>query len=174
MFTIIELIRSILPWLTLGIIVFFLSRKYFENEQQKRLAMLAVEKSKTVLGVRLQAYERVILLLERISLNNLLLRIGGTSSNAGQMHSALLQTIREEYNHNLSQQTYISAPAWEAVKVAVEDQVRLINIGAGNVESDAPAFELANAILEQARESSKNYLHTAIDLLKSEVNSLYN
>lgn len=105
--------------------------------------------TETVVPIRLQAYERMVLFLERISPNHLLLRIGGQADTALDLQQLLLREIRDEYNHNLSQQVYMSQPVWEQIQSAMNDVATLINQASGDVRPDAPALDLSKRIFER-------------------------
>ncbi len=82
---------------------------------------------KTITPIKLQAYERIVLFLERISTESLIMRTVKPGMTAQQLHSALIANIRSEYEHNLSQQIYMSNEAWEMVKNAKGTVIRIIN-----------------------------------------------
>ncbi len=86
-----------------------------------------MQNSRTVTPIKLQAYERIVLFLERISLESLLLRVSSPDMSASQLHTALLNAIRNEFEHNLSQQIYMSPQAWEVVSNASSNMIKIIN-----------------------------------------------
>jgi hypothetical protein len=138
-------------------------------QTQERKMELAVKNQAEVLPVRLQAYERMILFLERISPAQIVLRLNQDGMNVAVLHYLMLQDIRNEYGHNVSQQMYMSNEAWESIKRAMEETVVLINQSAIGLDEEAPATELAMRILVNVREFDINTSGGAIEFLKNEV-----
>lgn len=125
------------------------------------------------LPLRLQAYERMCLFLERITPGNLILRLVASAGSAQELQTLLLFEIREEYNHNLSQQIYMSNDAWEQVANAMNEVVSIINQSSGVVAPDAPATDLAKTILSQVIEKEIQPSTHALKFLKKEVQTLF-
>lgn len=150
---------------------YFLLREFFQNELKKRHLTMLEEQRKVSLPVRLQAYERIILFLERISPANLVIRTHKTGLSATQFHQILIHTIREEYDHNLSQQLYVSNKAWEMVKKAKEEMIRQINTSAGQLEEDSNSADLSKKVLDMSvdRLATKK----ALDFLKTEARKIF-
>ena len=145
-----DLLKIILPALIVAGAIYFLFQQFLEREQQRRVVEMRLEASKTTLPLRLQALERVTLLLERIAPNNLLVRVSSAGLSAADYHRMLLLEIRAEVEHNLSQQLYMQPDTWAAVKQAQETVVNLISTqfrGLPNPQ-EARGPELARRILE--------------------------
>jgi len=123
--------------------------------------------------VRLQAYERSILLLERISPESMVMRISRNEYNARQFQQDLLGNITSEYEHNIAQQTYLSTEAWEKIKAAKNQIINLINETAKEVKPDAAGTTLGKLILERLTELNTPPSQAAIDFLKQEVKMLF-
>ena len=98
------IILAVVPSLIVAATAFFLAKYFVENEQKKRLLELKFQSKDLVTPIRLQAYERMAMFLERIDPNQLLFRVSNPELTAYQMQTILLATIRSEYEHNLSQQ----------------------------------------------------------------------
>ena len=129
-------------------------------------------KSKTqnmVTPIRLQAYERIVLFLERISLENIVMRSYQGGKTAKMLQSSLLKSIREEYEHNLSQQVYVSNKTWAMVKAAKEETIKNINYAAEQVGEDASAMDLSKLILELSAKVEKLPTDVAIEAVKREI-----
>ena len=125
------------------------------------------------LPLRLQAYERMCLFLERITPNNLLLRVVASAGNALELQQILLYEIREEYNHNLAQQIYISIDAWTQVSNAMNEIVSVINQAAVEVDAEAPAAELAKKIFAQVIQQEIQPTTHALKFVKEEIQKLF-
>ncbi|GAB3561209.1 hypothetical protein GCM10027578_01440 [Spirosoma luteolum] len=126
-----------------------------------------------VVPVRLQAYERMVLFLERISPNNLLLRLGNSATSVLELQQRLLQEIRDEYNHNLSQQVYMSQDAWDQIQQAMNDVTTLINQASGDTRPDAPALELSKRIFERIIQKDTQPTAAALKAVKTEIQAMF-
>jgi len=171
-----ELTADILKISIPALIVFFtawvLIRNLIRNDQDKRRQEIILQGARNITPIRLQAYERIVLLLERISMESLLVRTSSPDLTAGQLQSALLTTIRNEYEHNLSQQIYMSPQAWEVVKNARSNAIRIINSEAEKIKNDAPSIELSKRILSTIMELEKEPTRVAIEFVKEEVSRI--
>ncbi len=145
-----DLLKMLLPALLVAGSIFYLIRQHLDKEQQRRLIELRLENAKTTLPLRLQALERVTLLLERITPSNLLVRLSSAGQTAPEYHRLLLQEIRAEYEHNLSQQLYMSPDTWGEVKAAKEHVLTTVTKAyhALPQPQQARATELAKRVLE--------------------------
>jgi hypothetical protein len=93
--------------------------------------------------------------------------------NAGQLQSALLSAIRSEFEHNLSQQIYMSPQAWEVVRNARSSVIRLINSEAEKMKDSDPSIELSRQLLARVMELEKEPTRVAIDFIKAEVARMF-
>ena len=125
------------------------------------------------LPLRLQAYERMCLFLERITPSNLLLRLAPSATNTLELQQILLREIREEYNHNIAQQMYMSNYAWEQINSAMNEIVAVINQSASEVAPEDPATNLAKKIFSHVIEKETQPAVTALNILKEEVKNLF-
>lgn len=130
---------------------------------------LKADSRKITLPLQLQAYERIILLLERISPANLLLRLNGSSFNVVDFKQIIVREIREEFNHNLSQQIYMTDITWANVKTAVESTIALINETASGIDPLANGIELSKNILNNELNSSASPIEIAIESVKADI-----
>jgi hypothetical protein len=135
------------------------------------MELLKASKSITI-PMRLQAYERLILFLERISPDALLLRVKSQSRTNSDLHLALLQQIRSEYEHNISQQLYVSDEIWECVRETKERTVVLINDLSKQTRSDGDANHFAKLILDKLIEAGESPAAPTIRKLKAEARKM--
>jgi hypothetical protein len=163
---IIEVVRYTIPAVIVFLAAYFLLKEFFFQESKKREIDIKLEKIKLSLPIRLQAYERIILFLERISPANLVMRVHKPGLSAADFQKTLVQTIRDEYTHNLSQQLYVSPKVWEMVKSAREEMIRQINTSAAQLTEEATSTDLSNKLLEMSME--KLATKKALDFLKDE------
>jgi len=168
-----EILKYILPSVVVLLAVWYLSKAFLDQELKKMERLQKNDLLKAALPLRMQAYERLVLLLERMQPAGLLIRVNGPGMNAGSFHAALIQAIREEFEHNLSQQLYVSVEVWELVKAAREEAIRLINSAASKIPQDASTTELAQQILIQDMEQSQAVTDKAIAFLKREAHDRF-
>lgn len=164
-----DILKISVPGLLVLITAWIVLRFLFRNDQDKRRQELIMQNSRTVTPIKLQAYERIVLFLERISLESLLVRVSSPSMTAAQLHSALLTTIRSEFEHNLSQQIYMSPQAWEVVRNARSNIIKLINTQFEKSPAPASGMDLSKRLLEAVMEMDVEPTRAAIDYIKGEV-----
>lgn len=151
-----------------------------ETDQQRQLAELQLKKQEVelknkeqILPIRLQAYERMCLFLERISPAQLIPRLNNQELNVGLMQHLLIQEIRNEFAHNLAQQIYISNDAWLMVRKAMEETILLINNSSLELADEAPGYELSKKILENAHQLGINPTEDSLNFIKDEIRDLF-
>ena len=162
-----------LPALITGLIVYFLIKAFLDRDEKIRQTDIVTGNKKQILPIRLQAYERIVLFLERISPENLILRVSKPGMSAFQLQTEMISTIRLEFEHNLSQQLYISSTGWDLVKTAKEDLIKTINTAASQLSQDAGSAQLARKIFELAGSKKNNHINIALEHLKDEVRKLF-
>ena len=133
----------------------------------------SLDSRKITLPLRLQACERIILFLERIAPDSLIMRQTKADLTVSEFQAFLIKTVREEFEYNLSQQLYISSTAWELVRNAKEETIRMINLAAGKVQSEAPSSELAKQIYEDLLVNNEQTVRMAVEEIKREMQRLF-
>ncbi len=170
---ILDFIKILVPASVVLYAVYLVVRSFIVKEIELKKLEIRSRSIETVLPVRLQAYERMTLFLERTSPQNLLVRINQPGLTARDFHKLLLEEIRNEYNHNVSQQVYISEEVWSVVKNAKEDLIIEINEAAQSVPADAPSIELAKRIFEVALSKNVDPMALALSELKKEIQRVF-
>lgn len=165
----IEILKLTLPGLLVLAATIFLVKKYLEQNQRDKIYDLRQAAQKEILPRRLQAHERLVLYLERISPNSLIMRVHKPGMNAKQLQAQLTKTIREEYEHNIAQQVYLSADAWARIKAAKEEMIQLVNISGTKVNEDASGVDLAQKIFDIAAKLGTLPSEKALNHLKKEI-----
>lgn len=165
---IIEISKYLLPLIILLIAVLLILKHFAKNELTKQKFATIQGNNKLITPIRLQAYERIILLLERIKPDAMALRLQKQNLSANQMQILLLGTVRKEFNHNLSQQLYISHGAWEVVVNAKEQITRLINLTGTKMNKDASSSDFVRALIETYNDFEKKPIEHAIYAIKKE------
>ena len=133
-----------------GWIFYLLARRYFDNQQKTQMLQMRIDEHreavKLVTPIRLQAYERMALYLERINPESLVLRCYQPGMETKQLQGVMTKAIRDEWEHNLSQQVYISSEAWQRIRDAKEEVIGIINSAAISIPADADPTRLAGSI----------------------------
>lgn len=167
---ILNFLYAILPAIVVGLVSFYFFNTYSKNEENRRRFLMLREKQKTALPIRLQAYERMALLLERISPGKILFRVQPTSNDAEMYASLLIANIEQEFEHNLAQQIYVSNECWDYIKTAKNATISLIRKAAGKEEVNN-TDELREVILKSLMDKQPP-TDAALSFIKKEVRSL--
>ena len=166
-----EIAAYTLPALITGGVAFVMMQKFYNSEESKRKFELLRENQKQALPIRLQAYERVVLLLERINPTQLLLRVAPTSKSKEDYATLLTHNIQTEYEHNLTQQIYLTAETWNMILKAKNSTVQMIRKNAIR-EDILDADKLREAIMLELTEVELPS-SIAISFLKEELKRVF-
>ena len=169
----IEYGKILLPASVVLYAMYLLVRSFIIKEIELKKLEIRTRSIETILPNRLQAYERMCLFLERISPPNMLLRLNNPGYSAREFHKLLLDEIRNEYNHNVSQQIYMSEDVWNMIKNAKEDLTILINEASSNMGAEATSLDLARKIFELALDKKVEPLGHALSELKKEIQQTF-
>ncbi|PQJ14955.1 DUF7935 family protein [Aureicoccus marinus] len=167
---ILQLFAYLLPAVVTGVIAFYFFRLHTQNEDGRRRFLLHKNSQKETLPVRLQAYERMALFLERISLTSLVVRVAPQTDKKNEYENLLVRQIESEFEHNLSQQIYLSDECWSIIKAAKNATIQSIrSAGMSEIET---ADKLREAILSQAMDKTAPST-TALAYIKKEIGDLW-
>lgn len=168
---IIEILTYTIPSLITGGVAYYLFQSYFNDKQKTQRWLLQRETQKASLPMRLQAYERMTLYMERISLTKLLIRINPLTNNKNDYGNLIIETIEQEFEHNLSQQIYMSDECWTIILTAKNTTIQTIRkamINESLVNSDKLREVLLSDLLEKQSPSN-----AALSYIKNEVGQLW-
>lgn len=166
----IDLLKIIIPAGAVFAAAYFLVKRFLDNEQKRREFELRKSTQANITPLKIQAYERIVIFLERINPNSLVVRVNKNNMTARQLHLELVGAIKAEYEHNLSQQIYVSEGAWELVKNAKEEIIKLVNVSSSKVTPDAPSSELAIMVLNITANLEKRLPNdVALEYIKREI-----
>ncbi len=168
---IISYVAYLLPAIVVAIIAYFFFKGHTANEEGRRRYLVQKEAQKQVLPLRLQAYERITLFLERIDPNRLLVRVKPFSDSKEDYENLLIKNIEQEYDHNLTQQIYVTPECWNLINAAKNATIHIIRQGAmmekeGNVDKMRTGLLQNN--MDEVSPSQK-----ALAYLKKEVSELF-
>ncbi|WP_245584810.1 hypothetical protein [Pedobacter glucosidilyticus] len=127
---------------------------------------------KDVLPLRLQAYERMTLFIERINPSNLLLRLHVSGMSAKEMQNLILTEVRAEYQHNLAQQIYLTNDAWQIIKRVKDDTISIINSAVKNLPADASAVDLSKVVFSRLDSIEENPYELALLVIKKDIQEM--
>jgi hypothetical protein len=167
--TILELIKYTVPALIVLIACYLIVQKFLVAQTQRKQLALFRDSQDITLRLRLQAYERMVLFIERLSPRQLLPRIYDSSMTVRDMQQAIIFTVRTEFEHNLSQQIYVSQNVWETVKNVKEQELNMVNHVAKQLDPDAPAKELHARILDYVLKVEAMPTDVALQIINDEV-----
>lgn len=162
-----ELLQYILPSIVVFAAVYIVLHFHLKQQREQQKIEVLLNNRKTIIPLRMQAYERLILFLERITPEALIMRHQRPNLTVFDLQSTLLKTIRNEFDHNLSQQLYISNDAWKMIRNSRENVVKLINSCAERNDPKKPAMDLSKTLLEEST-GSNDPTSKAIKFLKEE------
>lgn len=166
--TFVLLLEILLPATIVGVIAYLIITSYLNYEKSRQALEIEKAKQDIIFPLRMQAYERMTLYLERITPESLIRRVLKGGMSARLFQTDLVAIVRSEYEHNMSQQIYITANTWAMIKTATEETLRLINISGSKLSVTATATELAENILQITAQVGKFPTQVALDQLKKE------
>ncbi len=172
--TLFEILKYILPALLVVITASLIIRSLVQRELNLKKLELRNGLGKDIIPIRLQAFERMSLFLERIQFNNLIPRVREPGMSTGDLHRTLIESIRQEWEHNLSQQIYITDATWNQLQMAKDATMQLVNTLAAVIPKETPAEQLIKAIFDFVLQSEAELpAQKALSILKTEVREIF-
>lgn len=168
-----EFLKLLIPGLIVLYAMYLTLKSFLHKDIEQKILDLKIKNQDVILPLRLQAFERMCLFLERITPNNLVLRLNDGSYTGKQFQQVLLAEIREEYYHNLSQQVYMSDESWNLVKNAMEEIIVVVNQAGSVLPEDAKSIDLARGIFERMLEKTNDPIADALKRLKDEIRDTF-
>lgn len=165
--------KIVIPALLVLYAAYLLLRSFVNRDIRMKELDIRGKSIDTVLPLRIQAYERMCLFLERISPQNLLVRLNNNGMTARDFQQLLLSEIRNEYNHNASQQVFMSSEVWDLIKNAKEDLVLTINDSASDMDTESNSLDLAKKIFEKSVNKPIDPIAHALTELKAEIQATF-
>lgn len=178
--TLITVIIDLLPVLIVigaAIYLFHETLRFIETRDKRNrvtespaqpMPTVPVQKSEFVSKLRMQAAERFALYLERINPGRLVMRLHRSGMSAAMLQNELLRTIREEFDHNLSQQIYVSETTWELIKNAQLEMIKFVNAAGQGLDKDASGLDFGDKLLKAAGQIEKLPSEIALAYLRKE------
>lgn len=122
-----EIIKITVPALIVFFTVFYLMKQYLASQYQLKSLEFKQNQQSTTIPLRLQAYERLSLFCERIAIPNLILRLRQEGMTAGDLRMSMMIATQQEFEHNITQQVYISEQLWKIIKIARDDVMNVVS-----------------------------------------------
>lgn len=176
-----EVLKYLLPSVIVFITAYALIRMFLDDlktkaqqpaKENETQLLQKIETQKVMLPLKLQAYERITLYLERISPESLIMRNHRTGMTALDIQRELLKNIREEFEHNLSQQIYLNQGSWDAVRNAKDEMTKLVKLAGTQVEMSTSALAYSETFLKMAGQLSQLPTQFAIEKIRGELKQL--
>ena len=170
----VDFFKFIAPSVILLIAMIYIVGGFFRDNEKREKMKIIRGNQKVIIPLRLQAYERLVLLLERISPESLLMRSPNYPNKTNDaLHAELLNTIRTEYEHNLTQQLYVSPQVWNSVRNAKNYTISMLNNAIKEVSGEGSALQLSRKILDMAKELEMPITEKALNDIKREIQQLF-
>lgn len=162
-----------IPYLLVGIPVLLLVNWFLKQNLKIKQIELSLATQKEMLPLKVQAYERLTILLERINPESIVLREQKQGLSSLQLHSLILKHIRSEFEHNLAMQIYLPNKTWDLINNARDESIKMINSCAGEVKPDAPSMELSQKIMTRSINEPNFHIKKAKEALRNDIQSYY-
>lgn len=154
-------------------IAFYLLKPYLDKGEKLQLLEFKKTISGQTLPLRLQAYERLVLFVERINPANMLIRLNATAYSAHDLYSLVVEEIRSEFQHNITQQIYVSARCWAVVKHVKEDTLNIVNNAVKSLPENASGLDLSKTILAYLSQLDDNPYDMGTTMLRKDLEEIF-
>lgn len=146
-----------------------------ERDRAAKYQLLEFRKTLTAqtLPLRLQAYERIVLFIERVNPSNLLIRLDSTSYSASELHNLVVNEIRDEYQHNVTQQIYVSSRAWGILKRVKDDTMGIVTNAKKGLPEHATGMDLSRVILMHLSQLEDNPYDIALAVIREDMEEFF-
>ncbi|HNE28267.1 MAG TPA: hypothetical protein PKL15_08920 [Saprospiraceae bacterium] len=172
--TLLDILKFTIPGLIVFATAYFLLKLYLDDMQRTHQLAARTEAQKVTIPLRLQAYERLTLLCDRLEITNVLLRIRMEGMTVSALKGALLLAIRQEFDHNTSQQLYVSDTLWKIITLAKDETMNLVVLAASGLDPQADDEQLIDNLLRLAADQGQpSPLQRAIMALRAEASQLF-
>lgn len=168
---IIEILAYTIPSLITGGLAYYLFNLHFKDQQNTRRWLIQKDNQKMALPLRLQAYERLTLLMERINPSQLMVRINPVSNDKNDYENYVIAQIEQEFEHNIAQQIYVSDKCWTIIITAKNATVQMVRTAAKN-EKVTNADELRTFVISELFDKTSPS-NAALSFIKNEVAELW-
>ncbi len=169
---ILEIIKITVPALIVFFTVYTLLKQFLDGQYKARMLEFKQNQNNTTIPLRLQAYERLSLFCERISIPNLILRLRTDGMDATELRLALMLGVQQEFEHNITQQVYVSDQLWQIVKIARDDTINIINLVYNSVDPKSDGKDYAGTMFKYLQSRKVMSTEKALMAIKKEAGLL--
>lgn len=162
------LLLVLLPSITVFIVCYVLIKQFLKNREQMQFIAIQKESTATTLPLKLQAYERLILLFERIQIPNLIAKLRTKRMSSGDLQSALMISIQQEFEHNVTQQMYVSDSLWEIIRLSKQELFNQLQQKMIDVAFTEDVDTYSNALIEHFSGKGGEICRKALFAIKQE------
>lgn len=150
--------------------IYHLIKMYFNTQFNLRAFETQHKYADQSIPLKLQAYERLMLMIERINVPNLISRLATKNMRAEELINTLMIGVNQEYEFNLTQQLYISDNLWKIIKLSKNEVLAGIHEATKNVDPNAPSSEATRQLIKYFSNLKPDVLETARQAVKNEAN----
>ena len=169
---ILEIIKITVPALIVFATVYYLMKEYFGSQLRMKSMDYKQKATSTTVPLKLQAYERLSLFCERIDLPSVTLRVRENGMTASDLRMSMMIAIQHEFEHNITQQVYVSQNLWEIIKIARDNSLNILDTIYESTDPKADGAEFAKAILAYHQQQGNPILPRALQAIKEEAGIL--
>lgn len=172
--TILEILKFVIPGIIVIIATQMVVARFMKNENSRRQFEVYKQGMNVTLPLRIQAYERLALFLERLHPRGLMTRCYVPGMTVREFQIALTQSIQQEFDHNVSQQIFINLKLWNTIKGVKEQSQMMINELSSKMNPNASAKELHKALTEYIMTAESLPIEAAVAILHEEAKLVLN
>jgi hypothetical protein len=172
--SLLEILKYTIPGILVFVATYFSIKQFLDDRLRRESLRQRGENSKMTLPLKLQAYERLILLCDRLTITNLLIRLRTTGMSVADLRGSLMIAVQQEFDHNVSQQLYVSETLWQILILARQQTLNLITSSASGLDPGAADDAYVQALLENAeRVGEQPPLQQAIMAIRMEAGQYF-
>lgn len=170
---VLEIFKYVLPAVIVFITAYQLMKKFLNAQVNLESMKLNKDIRSETLPLKLQAYERLMMFCERINVNSLASRLRTKDMTVDSLRNVMVIAVQQEYEHNISQQIFISDPLWNIIQLAKEETLGLIMSAGPQLRKDDMSIELIKALNDASQKLPLNPIDQARMAIKKEVSLLF-
>jgi hypothetical protein len=168
-----DILKYTLAGLGVVWVAFYLIKPYFDRSEKIQLLEFKKAVSNQTLPLRLQAYERCVLFIERVNPANMFVRLNAPGYSATELHSIIIAEVRSEFQHNITQQIYVSSRAWGVVKRVKEDTIAIITNALRTLPETATGLDLGRTVLAVLSQQDNDLYEMAAEVIRQDLENLF-
>jgi hypothetical protein len=168
-----DILKYTVSGLGIVMVAYYLFKPHLDRAENMQLLELRKAVSNQTLPLRLQAYERMVLFVERVNPANMLIRLSANEYNAAELHSLVVTEIRNEYQHNVTQQIYVSARAWGIIRRIKDDTMSIVTNAVKGLPEDASGLDLSRTILTHLSTLEENPYDLASTMIRKDLEDIF-